>query len=81
VKRTGRDEPIGVVIHIFMETTQGNTLCSYLYLKLVKMPYFCFYLLCIFLLQNWRTGGWNRFCGGRCLALVGGAVAGKGVGR
>jgi hypothetical protein len=36
VKRNGRDEPIRVVIHIFMETTQGNSLCSYLYLKLAK---------------------------------------------
>jgi hypothetical protein len=36
VKRTGRDEPIGVVIHIYMETTQGIALFSYLYLKLEK---------------------------------------------
>jgi hypothetical protein len=36
VKRTGRDEPVGVVIHICMETTQGISLCSYLYLKLGK---------------------------------------------
>jgi hypothetical protein len=35
-KRTGRDEPIWVVIHIYMETTQGISLYSYLYLKLAK---------------------------------------------
>jgi hypothetical protein len=45
-----------------METTQGNTLCSYLYLKLVKMPCFPYYLLYFFLLQNWRPRGKNRFC-------------------
>jgi hypothetical protein len=42
VKRTGRDEPVGVVIHVYMETTQGISLCSYLYLKLAKMPCFSF---------------------------------------
>jgi hypothetical protein len=31
-----------------METTQGNFLCSYLYLKLAKTPGFSFYLLCFF---------------------------------
>jgi hypothetical protein len=40
VKRTGRDESIGAEIHICMETTQGNTLCRYLYLKLAKSPVF-----------------------------------------
>jgi hypothetical protein len=33
VKRTGRGESIGAVIHIHMGTTQGNSLCNYLYLK------------------------------------------------
>jgi hypothetical protein len=32
VKRTGRDEPVEIVTHICMETTQ-----RYLYLKLAKM--------------------------------------------
>jgi hypothetical protein len=48
VKRTGRDETIGVVIHICMETTQGNSLCRYLYLKLAKTSWLSFYTLCIF---------------------------------
>jgi hypothetical protein len=48
VKRTGRDEPIGVVMHIHMETTQGISLHSYLYLKLAKTPCFSYYLLCFF---------------------------------
>jgi hypothetical protein len=45
VKRTSRDEPIGIVMHICMETTQGNSLCSYLYLKLAKISCFSYYLL------------------------------------
>jgi hypothetical protein len=48
VKKTDRNEPIGVEIHICMETTQGNSLCSHLYLKLAKMPCFSFYLLPFF---------------------------------
>jgi hypothetical protein len=30
LKRTGRGKSIGAVIHAFMETTQGNSLCRYL---------------------------------------------------
>jgi hypothetical protein len=37
VKRSGRDEPVWVVTHISMETTQEISLYSYLYLKLAKM--------------------------------------------
>jgi hypothetical protein len=48
MKRTRGDEPIGVVIHICMETTQGNSLCSYLYLELAKISHFSFYLSCFF---------------------------------
>jgi hypothetical protein len=61
VKGTGRDEPICVVIHIYMETTQAISLYSYLYLKLAKIPCFS-YRLMFSHLQNHRTGGWNRFC-------------------
>jgi hypothetical protein len=46
--RTRNDKPIGVVIHICMETTQGNSLCNYLYLKLAKTSCLSFYLLCFF---------------------------------
>jgi hypothetical protein len=44
-KETGKDEEIGVVIHICMETTQGISLHSYLYLKLTKTPCSSYYLL------------------------------------
>jgi hypothetical protein len=45
-KRTGRGESIGAVMHICMGTTQGNSLCGYLYLKLAKhhVSYFIFYV-------------------------------------
>jgi hypothetical protein len=45
VKRSGRDEPIWVVIHMCMETKQGISLYSYLYSILAKMPCFSYYLL------------------------------------
>jgi hypothetical protein len=62
VERTGRNEPIEVVIHICMETTQRLSLYSYLYLKLAKTPCFSCYSFMLFLLQNLITGGRNRFC-------------------
>jgi hypothetical protein len=36
VKRSGRDEPVWVVIHMCMEATLAISLYSYLYLKLAK---------------------------------------------
>jgi hypothetical protein len=60
MKRTGRDEPIGVVICIYMEAMQGLSLCSYLYLKLAKTSCISFYLLCFSFYkireQEGRTG-------------------------
>jgi hypothetical protein len=60
VKRIARFESIRFVIHICMETTQGNSLCRYLYLKLAKMLCFSFYLLWFFFYkigeQEGRTG-------------------------
>jgi hypothetical protein len=41
-EETGRDEPVGVVIHICMGTTQGSSPCNYLYLNLAKMASFSF---------------------------------------
>jgi hypothetical protein len=37
VKRSGRDEPMWVVIHVCMETMLGISLYSYPYLKVAKM--------------------------------------------
>jgi hypothetical protein len=57
-----RDEPAGVIIYISMATTQGNSLCSYLYLKLAKMPCFSLYLLYFFFYK--MGGSQNRVCRG-----------------
>jgi hypothetical protein len=60
VKKIRGDESTGVVIHIFMETTQKKALCSYLYLKPAKTSCFFFYLLSFFFYkigeQEDRTG-------------------------
>jgi hypothetical protein len=46
VKWSGRDEPMWIAIHKFMEATLGISLYSYLYPKLVKMLCLSYYLLC-----------------------------------
>jgi hypothetical protein len=53
VKGTRGEEPIGVVIHIWMETTQGNSMCSYL--KLAKTSCFSFYLFSSAISENRRV--------------------------
>jgi hypothetical protein len=40
MKRNRGDEPIQVIVHVYMETSQGNSLCSYL--KQGKMSFFSF---------------------------------------
>jgi hypothetical protein len=47
VKRT-RYEPIGIVIHICMQTSQGISLCSYRHFKLITTSCSSFYLLFLF---------------------------------
>jgi hypothetical protein len=55
VKRSGRDEPVQVVIHMCMEAMLGISLYSYPYLKLAKMLSFLLSLMSS-LQQNWRRG-------------------------
>jgi hypothetical protein len=43
MKKIRGDKPIGVIIHIYIEIPQGNSLCSYLYLKQAKVSCFSFY--------------------------------------
>jgi hypothetical protein len=70
MKKNKGDEIIGVIIHIYMEISQGNSLCSYLYLKLAKMSFFSFLY---FPLQNRRISERNRSCwGSRVESDVGG---------
>jgi hypothetical protein len=79
MKKNRGDEPVGVIIHVYTEISQGNSLCSYLYLKQPKMYFFS---VLFFLLQNRRAGGWNRSCPGRKVGTSGmGEVAGKGERR
>jgi hypothetical protein len=66
VKRSGRDEPIQVVIHMCMEAMLRISLYSYLYLKLAKMLCLSYYLLCFLFnkigeegrtVSAWKRGG------------------------
>jgi hypothetical protein len=65
--RSGRDEPMWVVIHKGMEAMLGISLHSYLYLKLAKTLCRPYYFLC-FLFNNikeqeGRTGSaWKWSC-------------------
>jgi hypothetical protein len=64
MKKIRGDKPIVVIIHTYMEASQGNSLCSCLYLKQVKMSCFSFYLFS-FSSTNQRTGGQNKSCPGQ----------------
>jgi hypothetical protein len=61
-----------------MEISQGNSLCSYLFLKLAKTLYFSFYLLSFFFFKFGEQEGRTGPAGGGGLAPVG---AGKIVGK
>jgi hypothetical protein len=50
-KKKGGDEPIGVIIHICMEISQGNSLC----LSQTGKKFFFFYKMS-------EQEGQNRFC-------------------
>jgi hypothetical protein len=68
MKKIRGDKPVGVIIHTYMEISQGNSLCIYLYLKQAKMSFV--FVLYLFLLQNPRAGGqdlregWYQWEGG-----------------
>jgi hypothetical protein len=54
------DKPVGGIIHIHMEMSQGNSLCSYFYLKQAKMSWFSFYLFSFFFYKiGKQEGGTN----------------------
>jgi hypothetical protein len=61
-KRSDRDEPMWVVIHMCMEATLGICLYSYLYLKLAKTLCLSYYHFMFSLQQNQRPRGRNRHC-------------------
>jgi hypothetical protein len=62
MKRSGRDEPIWVVIHLCMEAMLGISLYSYLYLKLTSKNAMSFILYLMLPLQQNQRKGQNRFC-------------------
>jgi hypothetical protein len=43
MKKIRRDKQIGVIMHIYMEISQGNSLCIYLYLKHAKMSFLSYF--------------------------------------
>jgi hypothetical protein len=83
------DKPIGfIIIHIYLETAQGNSPCNYLYLKQAKASCISFYLVPFFFYkigeQKGRKGPVGG--GGQRVAVVGGGGSGekgqgKGVGK
>jgi hypothetical protein len=61
VKRSGRDEPMYVVIHKCMEAMLGISLYAHISPKLANILCLSYYLLRFSLQQNWRRGQ-NKFC-------------------
>jgi hypothetical protein len=61
VKRSGRDEPVWVVIHKCMEATLGLSLYSYLFQSSKNAISFLLSLM-FSLQQSWRKSEQNRFC-------------------
>jgi hypothetical protein len=55
MKKIKGDEPMGVITDLYMEISQGNSLCSFIYLKQAKMSCFSFLSFLFFLLQSQRT--------------------------
>jgi hypothetical protein len=58
MKKNRGDESVGVTIHIYiyMEISQGNSLCSYLYLKQIKISFFFFLFFFHKVEQKGRAG-------------------------
>jgi hypothetical protein len=53
--KKNRDEPPGLIIHIYMELSQGNSLHSYLYLKQATMSFFSSFFFSSTKSENSRT--------------------------
>jgi hypothetical protein len=76
MKKIRGDKPIWVIIHTYIEISQGNSLCSYLYLKLKCHVFILSFLF--FLLYNQRRGGQNESCPGGRAGTNGGGCWGRG---
>jgi hypothetical protein len=68
MKKIRGDEPIGVLIHIYLEISQGNP-CVAIFIS--NKQYMLLFLSFLFIiLQNWRTRGLCRSCPGWGLVQV-----------
>jgi hypothetical protein len=70
------DKPIGVIIHLYIETSQGNSLCSLLLFQTSKNVMFFFFIFFSFFFYKIREQE-----GGTGSAWKEGWVAPKGRGR
>jgi hypothetical protein len=61
MKKIRGDKPIGVIKHIYNEISQGNSLCSHLYLKQAKMSCFPFICSPFIVYKNGEQEG-NQYC-------------------
>jgi hypothetical protein len=81
MKKIRGDKPIGVTIHIYMEISQGNSLCSYLYLKQAKISWFSFLSFLFF--SSTKSENRGSSCPGqregRSVPMEKGRWQGKGV--
>jgi hypothetical protein len=74
MKKIRGNKPFGVIIHTYMEVSQGNSLCSYLYLKL-KCHAFQFILFLFFSYKiREQKGGTSPGQGGRLAPMGWGGV-------
>jgi hypothetical protein len=71
MKKIKGDKSTEIIIHKCMEISQGNSLCSYLFLKQARMSRFSFYLFSVFFYKiGEQEGGYGSCLGGR-LAPIG----------
>jgi hypothetical protein len=69
MKKNRGDKPIGIITYIYMEISQGNSQCRYLYLKL-KCHVFCF-IFSLFSSTKPGNRGQNKSCPGGMVGTSG----------
>jgi hypothetical protein len=79
MKKIRGEKPIGIAIYIQKEISQGNPLCSYLYLKQAKMSFFFF--LSFFFYKITERGAKQVLWDVGVPPVGGGMFWGKGIGR
>jgi hypothetical protein len=56
MKKIGRDKPIGLIPHVYREISQGNSLCSYFYLKQANIIIFFFLSFFFYKIREQEVG-------------------------